>query len=145
MKRIIKLAFLAIFFVALADGCGVIKFKESAFGASDAEGSGNANYLKVDTAEAMRFSNVYEFMNNRFVGVDVRRSGPGEYTIRIRGINSITGNLDPILIVDGVPSRDLFGVNMADLDTIEIVKGPKAAKYDSDGAVKGVIVITTKR
>ncbi len=144
MKNIIKIAVLAVFFMTVADGCGVIKFKESAFGSSE-EGGVNANYLKVDTAEAMRYANVYEFMSNRFVGVDVRRSGPGEYSIRVRGINSITGSLDPVLIVDGVPSRDLLGVNMADLDTIEIVKGPKAAKYDVDGAVKGVIIVTTKR
>ena len=71
---------------------------------------------------------------------------PGVYrdsqgAIKIRG--SVA---PPLLVIDDVPAMtfDLSFLNPADLDTIEVLKGPSTAVYGSRG-VAGVIRLTTKR
>ncbi|RIH63744.1 SusC/RagA family TonB-linked outer membrane protein [Mariniphaga sediminis] len=78
-------------------------------------------------------------------GVTVRRSNgaPGASPIiRIRGANSLLGNNDPLIVVDGN-----YGSlpNMYEIESIEILKDASAtAIYGSRGA-NGVILVTTKR
>ena len=81
----------------------------------------------------------------RAPGLVVRRTNgaPGEEsTLRIRGVNSILGNNDPLIVVDG----NYSGMpNMYDIESIEILKDATAtAIYGSRGA-NGVIIVTTKR
>ncbi|MCC6242780.1 MAG: SusC/RagA family TonB-linked outer membrane protein [Gemmatimonadaceae bacterium] len=80
--------------------------------------------------------------------------------IRIRGQNSFSLSNDPIVVIDGVratsttnnalgvggsgPSR-LDDINPAEIETIEVIKGPSAATLYGTEAANGVIVITTKR
>ncbi len=80
--------------------------------------------------------------------------------IRIRGQNSFSLSNDPIVVIDGIratantnnalgvggsgPSR-LDDINPAEIETIEVVKGPSAATLYGTEAANGVIVITTKR
>lgn len=82
--------------------------------------------------------------------------------ITIRGINSITGKSQPLIILDGVPIRDgevknndywgdqrlrgngLLDINPEDIDNISILKGASAAALYGSEAVNGVVLITTK-
>lgn len=82
--------------------------------------------------------------------------------ITIRGINSITGKNQPLIILDGVPIRDgevknndywsdqrlrgngLLDINPEDIDNISILKGASAAALYGSEAVNGVVLITTK-
>ncbi|MEP7109199.1 MAG: SusC/RagA family TonB-linked outer membrane protein [Ferruginibacter sp.] len=82
--------------------------------------------------------------------------------ITIRGINSITGKSQPLIIMDGVPIRDgevknndywgdqrlrgngLLDINPEDIDNISILKGASAAALYGSEAVNGVVLITTK-
>jgi TonB-linked SusC/RagA family outer membrane protein len=90
-------------------------------------------------------SSVNSVLQGRAPGVVVRRSNgaPGEgSTIRIRGVNSILGNNDPLIVVDGNYSSM---PNLYDIESIEILKDASAtAIYGSRGA-NGVIIVTTKR
>ncbi|MDR0866341.1 MAG: SusC/RagA family TonB-linked outer membrane protein, partial [Candidatus Symbiothrix sp.] len=90
-------------------------------------------------------SSVNSVLQGRAPGVVVRRGNgaPGSgSTIRIRGINSILGNNDPLIVVDG----NYSGLpNLYDIESIEILKDASAtAIYGSRGA-NGVIIVTTKR
>lgn len=103
-------------------------------------------------------------------GVDVKAlSGrPGETgKITIRGANSITGNTEPLWVVDGVPlQKDIPNINSAqikagdfnniytnglgtippgDIESISILKDASAAAIYGSQAAGGVIVVTTKR
>lgn len=78
--------------------------------------------------------------------------------IKIRGLNSLSLNNDPIYVIDGVRmNTGNFSVGytgthvsyLAQLDpneiqSVEIVKGPSAATLYGTDAANGVIVITTK-
>jgi TonB-dependent starch-binding outer membrane protein SusC len=65
--------------------------------------------------------------------------------ITIRGISSVNAGASPLVVVDGQPVPDgLAFVNMADVESVEVLKdAASAAIYGSRGA-SGVILITTK-
>lgn len=83
--------------------------------------------------------------------------------ITIRGINSITGKSQPLIVLDGIPIRDgevrnndywndqrlrgngLLDINPEDIDNISILKGASAAALYGSEAVNGVVLITTKK
>lgn len=93
-------------------------------------------------------------------------STPGGATsavnITIRGINSLTGKSQPLIVLDGVPIRNgeannsnywgdqrlrgngLLDINPEDIDNISILKGASAAALYGSEAVNGVVLITTK-
>jgi TonB-linked SusC/RagA family outer membrane protein len=67
-------------------------------------------------------------------------------TILVRGVTSLSGNIEPLFILDGVPiDEDNFrSLNPNDIESINILKdGSASALYGNRGAA-GVIVIKTK-
>jgi TonB-linked SusC/RagA family outer membrane protein len=107
--------------------------------------------------------NTAQILAGRSTGVTVLQNGgtPGAgATIRLRGVNSITQGNRPIIYVDGirifngnsptgVSSRQsvspLSDIAAADIDRIEVVKGPAATTLYGTEASGGVIQIFTKR
>jgi TonB-linked SusC/RagA family outer membrane protein len=76
--------------------------------------------------------------------------------IRIRGVNSLSGGADPLIVIDGVPVVDsdrsgavsanpLGNINPADIESYEILKDGSATAIYGSRAANGVILITTKR
>lgn len=66
--------------------------------------------------------------------------------IQIRAASSISGNSNPLIVVDGYPiSGNLATVNPNDIESLEVLKdAASAAIYGSRGA-NGVILVTTKK
>lgn len=82
--------------------------------------------------------------------------------ITVRGINTITGKNQPLIVLNGVPIRDgevannnywedqrlrgngLLDINPEDIENISILKGASAAALYGSDAVNGVVLITTK-
>lgn len=91
-------------------------------------------------------------------------AGGGSSKIVLRGLSSILGNNQPLIVLDGIPlsngmssqsndvlmgtSRDggdlLSTINPDDIANISILKGPNAAALYGSAANNGVIIITTK-
>jgi TonB-dependent SusC/RagA subfamily outer membrane receptor len=93
-----------------------------------------------------RFSTVAQMIQARFSGVSVSQRGAG-YQIRIRGSESFSSGIEPLLIVDGAQmnsTADLASVNPKDVARIEILKDAAASIYGVRGG-NGVIVVTTRR
>src|SRR5688500_10500050 len=63
--------------------------------------------------------------------------------LRIRGVGTF-GNADPLIVVDGIPSRSLNRIDPATIESISVLKDASAAIYGAQAA-NGVILITTKR
>lgn len=97
-------------------------------------------------------------------GLQISESGSGaggSQKILIRGANSLTGNNDPLFVIDGVPvdnsggsSGGLFGgfdygsainnINFDDIESISVLKGGAASALYGARGQNGVIIITTK-
>jgi len=121
-----------------------------------------------DALTKARDNNPLGQLAGKVAGVQISGSSGnmgGSNRILIRGANSVTGENQPLFVIDGVPmdnsnfnttdaARGAGGIdygNMAndinpdDIESMSILKGPSAAAlYGSRGA-NGVIMITTKK
>jgi TonB-linked SusC/RagA family outer membrane protein len=112
-----------------------------------------------------RETNVVNSLKGKVAGVHINSTSGGAGTssfVVIRGNSSLTGNTQPLYVVDGVPidnsslgapnllSGKDYGdgvnnINPDDIENITVLKGPAAASiYGSRGA-NGVILITTRK
>ena len=68
-------------------------------------------------------------------------------TIRLRGSTNLTvGNNDPLILVDGVITKNsLADIDANDIESVEVLKGAAAASFYGSNAANGVVAITTKR
>lgn len=143
MKHFRHILMASLLIGGLAVLCGCASSREAAAGSSASAKTDNSSIAVVSEEDATRFENVYEFIINKFPAIYVQRTG-ASYSVRIRGVNSINGNNEPLYYVDDVPVRDLMGVNMADVQSVEILKGGRAMKYGMQSG-NGVILVKTRR
>ena len=121
--------------------------------------------VKAEELTKTGSSNFAGALYGKAPGVRISAS-PGGATsginINIRGINSITGNSQPLVIIDGVPMRqttfnnsDYWGdqrsrgngledLNPEDIESISVLKGASAAALYGSEAMNGVVLVTTK-
>lgn len=89
--------------------------------------------------------------------------GTSSVSISVRGLSSITGNTQPLIIMDGVPihngtandsnywtsqrieSNGIVDINPEDIENISILKGAAASALYGSEAANGVVMITTKK
>jgi TonB-linked SusC/RagA family outer membrane protein len=92
-------------------------------------------------------NNLTNQLQGRAAGVVVSGDGrPGQPAkVRIRGFTSLSGQNDPLYIVDGVPTQDVSSLNPNDIESLSVLKDAGAASIYGSRAANGVILITTKR
>jgi TonB-linked SusC/RagA family outer membrane protein len=106
--------------------------------------------------------NVVNSLQGQVAGLHVTDAGPtgGSARIIIRGSSSITGDNQPLFIVDGIPidnsapgnggyggldvGNTAQDINPDDIESISVLKGPNAAALYGSRAANGAIVITLK-
>ena len=111
---------------------------------------------------AAREPNIVNALAGKVPGVEITNDGPpgGSSRIVIRGENSITGNNQPLFVVDGIPIDNSSGTNSGfggydfgnaasdinpnDVESISILSGANAAALYGARAANGAVVITTK-
>ena len=111
--------------------------------------------------------NLVNTLSGKVAGVHITNSGPqgGSSRIVIRGENSITGNNQPLFIIDGIPVDNSIGgrsgtltdqggidygnsisdINPDDIESMTVLKGPNAAALYGSRASNGAIIIETKK
>ena len=66
--------------------------------------------------------------------------------IFVRGISSLSGNTQPLYVIDGVVSYSTAAIDPNDIEDITVLKDASAAGiYGAAGASNGVVLITTKK
>ena len=92
--------------------------------------------------------NIAQALQGAAAGVIVTQqdgSPDGRATVRIRGIATITGNADPLYVVDGVQvGTDASFLNPSDIERIEVLKDASATAIYGAAGANGVVMITTK-
>ena len=107
--------------------------------------------------------NVLGTLSGRVAGVQVTGSSGasmgGTHKIKIRGVNSINGGDEPLIVIDGTPiSNSNFSgssgadygnlaqdINPSDIASVNVLKGPAASALYGIRGQYGVIMITTKK
>ena len=97
-----------------------------------------------------RTVNLQNGLTGKVSGLNVQTVNNGVFAdtrITLRGIRSLTGNNQPLLVLDGVLMALGFinSINPNDIQDVSIIKGNTgAAVYGQDGA-NGAIIVTTKK
>lgn len=132
--------------------------EEKSLGYSVSKVSGN------DISE-VKSINAVNSLSGKVAGVDILQSNTGlggSSKVLIRGNSKISGNSQPLYVVDGVPidntnlgEADEWGgqdmgdgissINPDDIESMSVLKGPAAAALYGSRAGNGVILITTKK
>jgi TonB-linked SusC/RagA family outer membrane protein len=94
--------------------------------------------------------NIAQALNGKVSGLNISTVNSGvteDAKINIRGIRSLTGNNNPMLVVDGAPTPlgYLSSIPPDDVQSLSVLKSAASAAVYGPDAVNGVIVITTKR
>lgn len=110
--------------------------------------TGSIASVNADKLKGITTPSVADMLQGKVAGVQVSplsgQPGAG-VSIRVRGIGSITGDKEPLWVIDGVVGDAVADLNPNDIETISILKdGSATALYGSRGA-NGVVLVTTKR
>ncbi|MDN3549211.1 TonB-dependent receptor [Mucilaginibacter aquaedulcis] len=72
---------------------------------------------------------------------------PGaDLTVFVRGVASLSGNTQPLYVIDGVVAYDTRSIDPNSIESISILKDAAAAGiYGAAGSTNGVVLITTKK
>ncbi|MBJ6367432.1 SusC/RagA family TonB-linked outer membrane protein [Snuella sedimenti] len=112
----------------------------------------------------VKTTNAINSLQGKIAGVSISQNATGaagSSRVIIRGNSSLTGNNQPLYIVDGVPignrnngSAGLWGgsdggdgissLNPDDIESINVLKGGAASALYGSRAANGVIIVTTK-
>ena len=129
--------------------------------------------IKADELNKGANPNALSALSGKVAGLQITTSSgqPGAaVNLQLRGINTIVGDNQPLIVIDGVPidnsqnstltNAGLSGggpingdinqnrgidINPDDIDNISVLKGPTAAALYGSQGTNGVILITTKR
>jgi TonB-linked SusC/RagA family outer membrane protein len=129
----------------------------------------SATSVKPEELSVNRTSNVMNALQGKVAGVNISSlgTGPGGTSkIRIRGQSSISGQNNPLIVINGVPVDNtnfndnaisvkgggvfsdggdgLSSINPDDIESMTILKGAPASALYGSRAKDGVIMITTK-
>lgn len=104
--------------------------------------------VNVDEKIASRsLSNVSSGLSGLIPGLSVQgntsMAGKDGASLQIRGLGTVN-NADPLVVVDGMPDVDLNRINMADVESISVLKDAASASIYGSRAANGVILITTR-
>ncbi|WP_343704495.1 SusC/RagA family TonB-linked outer membrane protein [Chitinophaga sp.] len=116
--------------------------------------------IDMNTMNETKSPNIINQLSGKIAGLQVVPSGfnTGSSRVIIRGNSSLTGNNQPLFVVDGMPIDNEMGdagsidygnnaadLNPEDIESIQVLKGPNASALYGSRAANGVILVTTKK
>ena len=142
MKKILFLSFVTTLLVACGSSSRVASKGDAiqiGYGSQDRDKvTTSVSNVKVKKTDAQTYSDMYDYLRGRVAGVTVT----SDKRIFIRGIGTNSDATDPLILVDGVETTDLSGINPADVQSVDVIKDGSSAIYGMRGA-NGVIIINT--
>lgn len=115
------------------------------------KGSNTSATTQIDSKKfaTRAISNVASALDGAAPGIQTNAGSgqPGDGpAIRIRGFGSINASSDPLYVVDGVPySGNLSSLNVADIESISVLKDASSSSLYGSRAANGVVIVTTKK
>jgi TonB-dependent SusC/RagA subfamily outer membrane receptor len=114
------------------------------------EGTGAVSVVDGANVQGRPAVHFEELLEGQVAGVQVVRHPGGGVSLRIRGVGSISGNNEPLYVVDGMivnvsPSRGLDWLSPGDIKRIEILKDASTTSMYGVRGANGVVLITTRR
>lgn len=93
--------------------------------------------------------NVMNSLQGKVAGLSINSSGTGlgaDARVILRGNRSISGDSQPLYVIDGVPIRgNPSNLSLDNIVSLSVLKGPNAAALYGSAAQNGAIIIETKK
>lgn len=94
--------------------------------------------------------NVIAGLNGKVAGLRINATTSGvnpNYRVVLRGMRSLTGNNDALIVVDNVivPNAILSNLNPEDVEDVQVLNGAGAAALYGSEASNGAVIVTTKK
>lgn len=108
------------------------------------EHTGVSNYISGDELRRSGQRDVISALQGRIAGLNITGSGGfggGGQEVSMRGTRTIMGSSTPLYLIDGVVVPSFEGLNLNDVDYVEVMKD--ASIYGSNGG-NGAIIVHTK-
>ena len=111
--------------------------------------TGAVSTVNADEARQAGAKSLAEMLAGRVAGVDVTTAPGGGIKVRIRGSHSLTGNNEPLFVVDGMPLMNtsngvLRDINPYDIESISVLKDVASTAIYGVRGGNGVILIRTR-
>lgn len=109
--------------------------------------TGSVSVVDINSMQRTKSPDVIQSLQGQVSGVMIQGSTgqPGDaIQIVIRGPGTI-GNIDPLYIVDGVPTKDITFLDGSDIQSISVLKDAAATAIYGSRAANGVVIFTTKK
>ncbi len=94
-------------------------------------------------------NNPLQMVEGKVAGLNITRASGtdpnADVNIQLRGVSSVKGATDPLVVIDGVPGGDLNTVLPQDIESIDVLKDGSAAAIYGTRGTNGVILVTTKK
>lgn len=95
-------------------------------------------------------ANAMKSLQGKLAGVHITTNGgnPAEgVNVQIRGLSSLSGGVKPLIVLDGMPTENLNlrDINVADIESIQVLKDAASASIYGARASGGVILVQTKK
>lgn len=103
--------------------------------------------ITSDAIDGRPVTSLSDALSGQLAGLQTQTSSglPGEeMQITVRGTSSINGSSTPLIVVDGVITDDMNGVNPSDVASIQVLKDAAATSIYGARGSAGVILIETK-
>jgi TonB-linked SusC/RagA family outer membrane protein len=111
--------------------------------------TGSAGKISGEKIQLIPNTNPLNTLNGTTPGIRLTSTlgQPGaDATITIRGIGSINGNIDPLIVMDGIIySGVLSSIPSGDIESITVLKDAASTALYGARAANGVIMVTTKQ
>jgi TonB-linked SusC/RagA family outer membrane protein len=106
--------------------------------------------LSGESLQARPVTRLDQALQGEMAGVHVQQSGgkPGKNArIRVRGVNTITAQSDPLFVVDDFPvdAETFANINLDDIESLEVLKDAASSSIYGSRGSGGVVIVTTKR
>ena len=110
----------------------------------------SAEQVSSKTINQASAVNIANGLQGKVAGLNVTTTSSSvneDVKINLRGIRSLTGKNDPLLVLDGVQMdiKYLSSLNPNDVENVSVLKGGAAAAIYGPDARNGVIMVTTKK
>jgi TonB-linked SusC/RagA family outer membrane protein len=112
--------------------------------------TGAITSVKADKFENDNPASVTDILRGAVPGISVALNtspkGGGVGDLQVRGRSSLSGNVRPLIVLDGVIyPGDLADINPNDIDRLDVLRDPSALSVYGAQAAGGVVAITTKK
>ncbi|MDR0982175.1 MAG: TonB-dependent receptor [Culturomica sp.] len=112
--------------------------------------TGAVSAVRSDKLKDRPIANAADALQGQVAGLQVFMSSgepSADFTMRLRGVNSINAGNTPLLLMDGIPvtSSAFNAINANDIESIVVLKDASATAIYGSRAANGVLIVTTKK